>query len=78
MQQEEIRIFVQEMSQGKEHLSRQLESQMQLFKKYNSKALDSQHFSHITRGQHVSTTLEERFDEVSAIHYFPTRGTLLY
>jgi len=52
---------------------------MELFKKNSEKALDAERFGQITRGLHVSTTVEERFEEVTASHTFQKEGcTLLY
>ena len=51
---------------------------MELFKKNSEKALDAARFGQITRGLHVSTTVEERFEEVSAIYNAQKEITLLY
>ena len=77
-QQEEIKIFTEELKQGKEQLERQLKSQMELFKKNSERTLDAERFSQITRGLHVSTTIEERFGEVDATYKFQKGGNLLY
>lgn len=50
---------------------------MELFKKNSERTLDAERFSQITRGLHVSTTIEERFGEVNASYKFQKGGTLL-
>jgi len=44
MQQNEIKIFTEELQEGKEKLEQQLKSQMALFKKNSEKALDAERF----------------------------------
>ena len=78
MQQEEIKIFTEELKEGKKKLEQQLKSQMELFNKNSEKALDAERFGQITRGLHVSTTVEEKFEEVSASYNFQKEGNLLY
>jgi hypothetical protein len=51
---------------------------MELFKKNSERTLDAERFSQITRGLHVSTTIEERFGEVNATYKFQKGGNLLY
>ena len=78
MQQEEIKIFTEELKAGKAKLEAQLRSQMELFKRNSEMALDAERFGQLTRGLHVTTTVEERFEEVSAVYKFQKEGTLLH
>ena len=78
MQQEEIKIFTDELKEGKDKLENQLKAQMELFKKNSEKALDAERFGQLTRGLHVTTTVEERFEEVTAKYEFQKEGTLLH
>ena len=70
MQQDEILIFTEELKEGKLKLEKQLQSQMELFKANSEKALDAERFGQLTRGLHVTTTVEEKFEEVTAVYKF--------
>ena len=77
MQQNEIKIFTEELQEGKIKLEQQLKSQMELFRKNSEKALDAERFGQITRGLHISTTVEEKFEEVNATYSSQKEITLL-
>lgn len=65
-QQNEIKDFTEGLEKGKEALELQLKTNMELFKKNSEKALDAERFSQLVQGLHVSTTIEEKFEEVTA------------
>lgn len=78
MQNQEITTFTQELQDGKEKLEQQLKTQMALFETNSEKILDAERFSAITRGLHVSSTVEEKFEEVQAVYNSKRSITLLY
>lgn len=77
-QQNEIKDFTDDLEKGKRALERQLKEQMEVFKKNAEKALDAERFSQITQGLHVSTTIEEKFEEVTATYTAQKEVTLLH
>jgi len=51
---------------------------MALFQTNSEKLMDAERFSSIARGLHVSSTIEEKFEEVHAVYNSPRSVTLLY
>lgn len=51
---------------------------MALFQTNSEKLIDAERFSSIVRGLHVSTTIEEKFEEVQAVYNSNRSVTLLY
>jgi len=76
-QQNEIKDFTEGLDKGKVALEQQLAKNMALFKKNSEKALDAERFSQLVQGLHVSTTVEEKFDEVTATYTAQKEVTLL-
>lgn len=78
MQNQEIKTFTEELHEGKEKLEQQLKSQMAMFETNSEKLVDAERFGQITRGMHVSSTVEEKFEEVCAVYNSNRPLTLLY
>lgn len=76
-QQDEIKDFVEGLEKGKLALEHQMKKNMDLFKKNSEKALDAERFSQLVQGLHVSTTIEEKFEEVTATYTAQKEVTLL-
>ena len=77
LQAKTIAELTEALEECEQELKKKLNDNWSQFQKNSEMALDAQRFQQIIKGLHVHTTVEERFEQITAKHDFECEGTLL-